>query len=145
MERVLGVALLIVSPAGRIFCLEELQDKVRYEKYSGMISFPIETMEDGEGREHALERLLTEEVGSFLLLSDPHFLGEVDVDYLTGEKSKIFCYLVFSPEEFEGSPGDTDVQFFGWKSFEEVVSFCENSRRREVLPVFRLFQMWAGK
>lgn len=100
MERVLAVALLIVSPAGRIFCLEELQDKVQYEKYSGMISFPIETIEDGEDREHALERLLREEVGSFLFLSDPDFLGEVDMDFSTGRKSRIFCYSVLSPEEF---------------------------------------------
>ncbi len=145
MERVLAVALLIVSPAGRIFCLEELQDKVQYEKYSGMISFPIETIEDGEDREHALERLLREEVGSFLFLSDPDFLGEVDMDFSTGRKSRIFCYSVLSPEEFRGNPSDTDIRFFGWKSVEEIVSLGENSRRREVLPVFRLLQSWEGK
>lgn len=145
MERVLAVALLIVSPKERIFCLEELRDKPHYEKYAGMISFPIETIEEGENRERALERLLTEEVGSFLLLSDPDFLGEVDMNFLTGRRSRIFCYSVFSPEEFRGNPSDTDIRFFGWKSFKELLSLEENSRRREVFPVFRLFQSWEGK
>lgn len=145
MERVLAVALLIISPLGRIFCLEELQDKVQYEKCAGMISFPIETIEEGESKENALERLLTEEVGSFLFLSDPDFLGEVDMDFSTGRKSRIFCYGVLSPEEFRGNPSDTDIRFFGWKSFEELLSLEENSRRREVFPVFRLFQSWEGK
>lgn len=142
MERILAVALLIFSPRERIFCLEELRDKPQYEKYAGMVSFPIETIEDGEGRESALERLLVEEVGSSLSFSDPDFLGEVSMEFRTGEKSRIFCYAVFSREEFQGNPSDTDIRFFGWKSFEELLSLGEDSRRREVLPVFDLVQSW---
>lgn len=142
MERILAVALLIFSPTGRIFCLEELRDKPQYEKYAGMISFPIETIEDGESRESALERLLVEEVGIFLSFSDPDFLGEVGMEFRTGEKSRIFCYSVFSPEEFQGNPSDTDIRFSGWKSFEELLSLDEDFRRREVTSVLQLALSW---
>lgn len=142
---VLAVALLIFSsPKGRIFCLEELQSKPQYEKRSGMLSFPIETIKekDGESRDEALERLLREEVGYSLSLSDPDFLGEVCMEFSSGEKSKIFCYTVFSPEEFQGCPSDTDIRFFGWMSFEELRSLGDDLRRREVLPVIQLISEW---
>lgn len=145
MERILAVALLIVSPGGRIFCLEELRDKPQYEKCAGMISFPIETIEAGEDRESALERLLVEEVGKCLSLSDPDFLGEVDMDFSTGEKSRLFCYVVFSPEEFQGDPSDTDIRFSGWRSPKELCFLKDDSRRQEVIPVLRLASSWEGE
>lgn len=139
VERVLAVALLIISPLGRIFCLEELRDKSQYEKRAGMISFPIETMEDGEGRERALERLLVEEVGTSPCLSDPVFFGEVDMEFVTGRESRIFCYAVFSPKEFVGNPIDTDIRFYGWVCFADFFEMEGAGRRKEVIPVLNQF------
>ena len=133
-----AVALVIVSPQGRMFTLRELREKPDYEKKAGMLSFPLETKEEGESDGEALRRLLLEEVGVEISLSEKAFLGSVEMDFLSGKKSRLFCYLCLSTKEFPGDPRDNDVSYHGWLTPNDFLRLDVELRRKEVLPVLRL-------
>ncbi|MBI2610829.1 NUDIX hydrolase [Candidatus Kaiserbacteria bacterium] len=58
-----GVALIVVNPNGEVLVLKELEAKPDLEKYVGIYSIPMETVEKGESEQEALARLITEELG----------------------------------------------------------------------------------
>ncbi len=59
---IFGVAAFIVKPPHDVLTIEEFITKRSTNKIAGQRSVPMETVEEGEDIEHALKRLLDEEI-----------------------------------------------------------------------------------
>lgn len=141
-----AIALLVFSCTGRMLVLRELKSKPEYGKWAGMLTFPIETIYDRESKMEALDRLAREEMGIDLTsLMAVTSLEERVFEFLSGKRSRIFVYVAQSSEEFIARPNDyEDVEFFGWKHPEELLSLGDNNEtfgilRKEVIPILEQF------
>lgn len=61
-ERIRAVGLILVNPMDEILILRERNPKPHYHKFDGMRSIPLETVQGTETLEHAVQRLVDEEV-----------------------------------------------------------------------------------
>lgn len=130
-----GVGLIIISrDSHRILVMRELKAKELVKKEVGMISFPLETVEEGETHLGTARRLIQEEIG-------------VDID----DEPKIFCdpvvivpgtqtlgAFVVVDSEFRAEPNDSDVAFHGWAHIEDLMQE-KAFVRRETVPILEKF------
>lgn len=130
-----GVGLIVMAKeTGRILTLKELGDKLSVEKKSGMISFPLETMESGERKEETVKRLMIEEIG-MLIEGNIIFFGG---DFFIVKNARTLAAFIYCEEEFIPRPTDTDVEFFGWMNLSELMN-PEAFVRKEVRPILDCF------
>ncbi|MFH0952203.1 MAG: NUDIX hydrolase [Patescibacteria group bacterium] len=128
-----GIGLILVNSEGKILVLEELKDKPIVEKKAGMLSFPLETLEPPETPDETVRRLIKEELGDNIIVTNIRFVGAFHVidfaltlGYAADCNNKI--------EDFQ--PWSDDIKIRGWLSSEELrASFC----RKETEPLLREF------
>jgi len=131
MEIVSSVGLMLFDSAGRLLLLRELESKLHYGKVAGMLSVPIETVEQGEVPSQTLRRLLIEEVGV-------PFSGRIDffkrlyikLNYAYTER--IFVYSGVCGSSFVAQPKDTDIEYFGWMLPRDIIDLDPGQTRLEV-------------
>lgn len=143
-QNVIGIGFLLltfIEGHWRILTIKELGSKPEINKESGMISFPIETLEERDkSEEGALLRLIKEETG--ITLKQIQFYEMVpkrfsSVDYVGLEM--IYAYGVFNGDYRQNFiPRDTDIVYAGWWTIEELLSFPK--RRIEVSPILQHFK-----
>jgi hypothetical protein len=145
MKKIVGVGFLMFTfkngDLPELLTIEELKDKPEYCKKAGMISFPLETVEEEDGGfQGTIIRLLKEEVGIHL--------GQVIICEIIPEKFQlipgrndvdtVYAYGIFKgntdPSNFK--PRDNDIRFAGWKTIKELRS---GFVRVEVGPVLDHF------
>jgi 8-oxo-dGTP pyrophosphatase MutT (NUDIX family) len=132
MSLLQGVALFLADGNGHFWTVVEMADKPAVGKMAGMISIPMETMEDGEEPEDALQRLLAEEVGEGVS-GTPTEIGNT---YFPGDNGtiayRIFCFHLecAAVRGVQLSPGDSDdVAPHGWLTRRKVSELGERGRR----------------
>lgn len=138
MKLVSSVGLVLFDPEGRILVLKELESKPHYGKMAGMLSVPIETVEDGENNDQALVRLVDEEVG-VPIDGTLSFFQELRVRLNNSYTERMYIYKGVCRLAFVAKPKDTDVQFFGWMLPQRILELPKEQRRLEVDPVVKLF------
>lgn len=138
MKLVSSVGLLLFDQSGRILLLRELETKLHYGKVAGMLSVPIETIEQGEKVNQTFRRLLVEEVG---VLVDGRFIFfkrfQIKLNDAYTEEMSVFtgiCKTSFVPH-----PKDTDVQYFGWMLPRDILNLSPGQVRLEVKPLLGLY------
>lgn len=123
-----GVGLILFNTAGQILTLKELQSKPLIGKKSGMISFPLETVEHGETYNKTLRRLLREEIGINIdKVNMPvkcgnfmHHFDNCTVYY------QIYMSMCFN-DDIKCNPEDDDVVFNEWLLPDVLIEF-KNTR-----------------
>jgi 8-oxo-dGTP pyrophosphatase MutT (NUDIX family) len=130
-----GVGLLLFEPQGKLLVLKELQDKPRIKKVSGMLSFPLETTEDGESPEETLLRLISEEIGVSLALK----IREIGKFYFDHDTCivRICMFVAHTEHVFTASPKDTDIIFHNWMYPSELLNVT--LKRIEVAPILQVY------
>ncbi|MBI2439293.1 MAG: NUDIX hydrolase [Candidatus Moranbacteria bacterium] len=129
----------VVDKETKFLVIEELRDNEEIFKKSGMISFPLETMEEGESPKETIFRLLEEELG---IASH-----EVEISEIPGQKFRFFPgknivtrygygFLLGDPYR-AFTPKDTDIRIRGWMSIEELRGY--GNVRVETLPILNHF------
>lgn len=145
MEKVIvgvGFLMFTIERVPRLFVVKELKDKPAILKKSGMLSFPLETMEEIDGGvvEDTIWRLVEEEIGTdqtlvkILGVEQRRFKLIPGRDYV----ETVYGYGLFlGNPEHKFSPSDTDVAFAGWHTLVEVsCSFT----RVETAPILNHFR-----
>jgi ADP-ribose pyrophosphatase YjhB (NUDIX family) len=138
-EKVRGVALLLVSISGRIWTIEELQDKPRYGKRAGDWSVPMETNEPGETDPETLLRLLQEEAPAGTEIYSGfgfEFLTGVDICGNALVKTYVALF-VRADEENIPLPFRSEVRAVGWKTVDEILARRCRAGVREMLDAYR--------
>jgi ADP-ribose pyrophosphatase YjhB (NUDIX family) len=138
MKVVSSVGLLLFDSTGRILILKELEDKPHYRKVAGMLSFPIETVEEGEVADQTFRRLLHEEVGT-TFEGEFNFFKEHRIRLNKTYTENMSIYIGVCGIGFEAQPQDTDVQFYGWMFPRRILSLPPKQIRVEVKPVLGLY------
>ena len=138
----IGVGLLLFLD-GRILTIKELRDKPEIKKEAGMISFPIETLEDEDINPfETIKRLLWEELG--LILNQVRFLGFSPNKFNLIPKREDITTL-YGVAKFLGSPEyifvpkDDDIAIAGWKTPWELLSAEKSKVRIEVHSILNDF------
>lgn len=139
MSRIIGVGFLLFSfkdGIPKLFTIKELKDKPQYYKKAGMFSFPLETMETcDKSRQETVFRMLGEEMGISPDQVNILRLVEKEFNLIPGRKdiSTFYGYGIFlGKADQEMTPNDSDIEFAGWKSIQELLgSFI----RVEVSPI----------
>lgn len=142
MNIVRGVGLILFEPTGKILLLRELKSKPRNGKYSGMLSVPLETMEERETKESALNRLIYEEIGTEITTS-PVFFKEFFIELSDNQSVQLFIFKGTVDREFVARPNDTDVEYYGWMSPQDILQLDLQSRRQEVALILAEYQTYA--
>jgi len=136
-----GVGLILTARStGRMLVLKELKSKPEIEKIAGMVSFPLETMKNGESKEAAISRLVDEEIGS-AISEKPVFFGGT---FSIVQNANTLAAYAFCDEEFTPKPADDDVEFYGWLHPDELIRpglFV----RKEVGPIMEAFALISEK
>ena len=138
MNIVKGVGLLLFDPQGKIFILRELQSKPHYNKVAGMLSPPLETVEQGETNPLALKRLVYEEIGVSIQYS-PKFFKEILIKLSKKYSVKLYMYTGNVKKQFIGKPNDTDIEYYGWMKPNEILNLKPNEKRIEVDTIIQLY------
>lgn len=124
--RVQSAALLLLNPAGLLYCVQELQSKPEIGKIAGSqdYSVPWETMESGEHPVETMARLLIEEVDAHrrALISSPLPIGSVEVyDTL----AHVFvARFVSGSVDMRGSHSGIEIEPLGFQTREFLLSRC---------------------
>lgn len=139
----IGVGFLLIAEfqgAFGIYTIREKRSKPEIFKEAGMISFPLETLEESEHPEEAVMRLYSEEMDvtqeevEFCRICDREFHlipGRPDIITLYG-------FGFFRGDPFRGfHPKDTDIEFAGWKTLDELMAL--KHKRIEVAPIVEHF------
>jgi len=134
MKIVSSVGLVLFDPEGRILMLKELESKPHYGKVAGMLSVPIETIEEGEMVDQTLRRLVIEEIGEpiYSLLSYSKRLMITLNDNFT---ERMFVYVGLCHKSFVAHPNDTDVEYFGWMPPKAIMDLAPGQLRLEMEPI----------
>jgi len=128
-----GVGLILIAETtGRLLILRELKSKPEIEKEAGMISFPLETVKNGEAKETALQRLIFEEIGIDLQIN-PTFFGGI---FSIVQNAQTVAAYAFCEKEFKPHPTDNDIEYFGWLLPQELMHH-DVPIRKEVLPIIQ--------
>ena len=137
----LGVGLLLMAKIEglvKIFTIRELEDKPRFSKQAGMLSFPIESFnpERDMNEFDTMQRLIDEEIGvpidqiSLMGIIPKIFHpipGRSDIDIIYG----VAGFLGDPDRKFH--PIDDDIEFAGWLTPRELLAIP--SIRVEVEPI----------
>lgn len=145
MQFVSSVGLLLFAPDKKMLIIKELTDKVQYEKVAGMLSVPIETVEPGENTLQALRRLVVEEVG---FNSDSHEMTTLDDIKLSFQTTLrivlnssyteiMTVYVGRCQNSFVASPGDDDIEYYGWMTADELLTLPKGQLRVEMHSIIR--------
>lgn len=129
-EIITGVGLILTNPSGQLVVVRERTSKPAVGKVAGMITFPLETVEEGEHPEKGtLPRLLTEEVGAVAGMKRPRLLGfyHVTVNTVTIAYVARCESVIFSPAAGE------EVEACGWMY--PLALLTAALRRPEVDPI----------
>lgn len=126
-----GVGLLLFSEKGRILVLKELISKPVIQKRKGMLSFPLETLEDSESPKEGVQRLIHEEIGNVSILDIKEF-GTFEFYHPTCHVT-IHAFSGSTNEEFTANPTDSDVTHHDWMSPQILIK--ESEIRLEVQPI----------
>lgn len=130
-----GVGLILIArDTRRILVLRELRNKPEIEKLAGMVSFPLETMEEGEDKGQVVRRLVDEEIG-IKISEEPVFFGG---DFFIVRNARTLAAYAFCDAEFVPRPSDGDVQFYGWL-YPDELACSEIFIRKEVGPIIQSF------
>lgn len=131
VERLSGVGALIVESGNQIrsfLVIQELRSNQRTNKLAGMLSLPMETMEEGENYVQSLRRLFKEEVviGS---CNEEEGRELCICELLPGVV--LHAFLFESTKEDLIQPGSfiDEVSNVDWIRLEEVMNTSENSLR----------------
>lgn len=135
MQIIFGVGLILFAPTGKVLVLRELKSKPHNGKYSGMLSIPFETMEEGETKESALKRLIHEEIGREVT-ADLVFFKEFLVELNVNHSVQLFVFTGTVTHQFVACPNDTDVEYYGWMSPQDILRLNPENRRKEVGAIF---------
>jgi 8-oxo-dGTP pyrophosphatase MutT (NUDIX family) len=138
MQIISGVGLILFEPKGKTLVLRELKSKPHYGKYAGMLSIPLETIEDGETKESALKRLMHEEIGEEIgkkIAVEVTFLNEFFIELSATHSVRLFIFTGIAGHEFVARPNDTDVEYYGWMSLRDIMQLNPKSLRQEIMPI----------
>lgn len=139
-EEIIGVGLLLFLD-GKLLVIRELQSKPQYHKFTGMLSFPLETYEKGDRNfASTVSRLAQEELGIIN--------GEIILRHIVEKRFQLIpnredISTVYGVADFKGQtnhifiPQDTDVEIVGWLTPTELLE--SNSIRVEVRPILEHF------
>ncbi len=137
MRRIIqGVGLLLIEPNGKLLVLKELQNKPHIRKEAGMLSFPLETIKEGELFEDTLLRLVTEEIGIPIELKEVQKIGTFDFKHDTCE-ARVYMFIAHVNKAFVAKPTDTDIDFHGWMDPNELLNI--KHKRVEVQPILNSY------
>jgi 8-oxo-dGTP pyrophosphatase MutT (NUDIX family) len=134
MKVVGSVGLVIFDPKGKVLLLKELESKIHYGKLAGMLSFPIETIEEGETSDQTIIRLVDEEIGvplNGLTVFNKEFMIQLNGSFT----ESISVYVCKCAQRFVAHPKDSDVEYFGWRWPRQIMKFTPGLVRLEVKPV----------
>ncbi len=107
--------ILLCRHGSHILTIEERKDKPAIEKKAGMVSFPLETLEDGESYDDALRRLLKEEIGiAYNNITLPGQCGVFSRQFESGIIAHYVIYMSQCRGTIRYDPHDDDVVFHGW-------------------------------
>lgn len=137
-----GVALLLFegNDVQHIYMVRERRSKSHIAKQAGMHSIPMETMEENETPDQAVQRLLTEEVG--IPTYEIHFIGEIFFDKTrTTVAYTVHCFITVANSNVPAClHSDTeDVERIGWRPIAQLTELG-NAGRRELPYIAALFQ-----
>ena len=138
MEVVSGVGLVLFDLIGRILLLKELKSKIHYCKVAGMLSVPIETIEEGESNDQALRRLIVEEIG-VPIEAKPTFFKELMIKLNGTFTERLYVYTGMCEESFVARPTDTDIVYFGWMFPRQIMNLPLGQKRVEIEPILRSY------
>ena len=137
-KEVVGVALCVRSGRGTILFIEELKAKPAFDKHIGLLSVPLETIEDEENVGDATRRLILEEIGSSLLDTLKGFqLLEVPLcgTYASGISFRLYVAWVDVEDEFRACPTDSDIAHNGWYTESQIQELQAQGRLRVEVPL----------
>jgi 8-oxo-dGTP pyrophosphatase MutT (NUDIX family) len=135
MTTIQGVGLILLTPTGDMFVIRERNDKPHILKKSGMLSMPLETIEEGETADEAIVRLISEEIGVVVLT--PTLLDTFHFEYPPAHTSEITVYVAYTELKFNATPTSDDVEFYGWIQPESLLE--KDHKRLEVQPILETF------
>jgi hypothetical protein len=144
MEKVIvgvGFLMFTLERVPRLFVVKELKGKPTIFKESGMLSFPLETMEEIDGGvvENTIWRLIEEEIGTDQTLVKILGVEQRRFKLIPGRDDieTVYGYGLFlgNPEK-EFSPSDTDIAFAGWWPINRLL---QQNVRVEVRPILEHF------
>lgn len=138
MTIVHGVAFLLFEPFGHLLVLRELINKPHDAERVNTLSFPMETIESGEAPDQTIIRLIHEEIG-VAIARPPIFFKEINVQISDIFFVTEYLFLGTCDKAFVAQPNDSDVEFFGWLTPEELLA---QHVRREVVPILREYMQW---
>ena len=128
-NEICGVGLILNDGQGRILVVRELRDKPLILKEAGMLSFPLETVKEGEDPGETVYRLLQEEIG-IVNITPPTFFGGT---YRIVPHAITLACTARIKGKITGAPSDgTDTEVVGWMTPEELL---KHPCRREVAPI----------
>ena len=137
MQIIHGIGFFLSSPAGKILMVRELKSKPHYGKSAGMLSVPFETIEDGETKESAIRRLIHEEIGGIEIeiITEPVFFKEFLIKLSAIHSVRLSVFTGIVADEFAAHPNDTDVEYYGWMSLQDILRLNPSGVRQEMIPI----------
>ncbi len=125
----------------RIFTVKELKSKPSIHKQKGMITFPLETFIPEDGDElGTMRRLCEEEIGIRFEEVCFHFINPGRFQLIPGcsDIETAYGFGIYRGNLHRNfSPKDSDIEFAGWKTVEELERAFV---RVEVKPILAHFQ-----
>ena len=135
MDRIRGVALVVVSPEGKILILKELQEKPELDKKSGMFSIPMETCEIGEHNEEAIIRLVMEELpGLFVSVDSLAHIGSYQI--VPEVWVQLFSMKVANTKLPNLDPANKEVSDHQWCNPREALKLWLRRGAKEMISDF---------
>lgn len=129
----IGVAGLITNTEGQVYTIRENNSKWITQKFKGMRSIPMETIEDGESLEDATRRMLLEEIGGLDISSRYQLTQNSSVGgfFVHPEVFVHIFHLHCYNSELSHGTGD-DVKDPQWVSTREILhskkyTFCQKN------------------
>lgn len=127
-EELSGVGAFIVTPDGLFWTVVEKNTRRKTNKMAGMVSTPMETIEQGESHAQAFTRLFSEEVVTDII-SDP----KPDIKLCQVQLSRgvwLHVYLVNVDNPFTPTTNWSDVSNSDWQNINHVHLPSNNVRFR---------------
>ena len=134
--RLEGVGILLISSKSTLYVVEEMESKPFIQKERGMLSFPLETIEEDETPLITLRRLMTDEVGT-IEVDNFEQLQSFEFTH-PACRVTIHMYIARVKQEFIAAPADNDVIYHGWMTPTELLG--HRHKRVEVNPIVSAYR-----
>ncbi len=133
-KKIRGVGLILLCQRGQdILTIKELTSKPGIHKKAGMISFPLETVNEGEDVRAALQRLLVEEIG---IRENQITAPDVCGIFTHVFDTCIVHYTMYMAQCKNGNivhqPEDDDIVIHGWMRPSDLMDLKQSQKRIEV-------------